>query len=153
MRAKRSKKTGECIIYRETQWQHFNRISKLLNPRENKSLKFKPSDFNIDEITKLIGYARQGKFGDNKTPKPSFLDPFKLLAWNAWTANKGMSVKTARERYINACEKLAKRLGVNTKNPRLPGPKYYDGCGLSKKAQKKKLAAVEKEEEVIVIES
>ena len=64
-----------------------------------------------------------------------------------------MSVKTARERYINACEKLAKRLGVNSKNPRLPGPKYYDGCGLSKKAQKKKLAAVEKEEEVIVIES
>ena len=100
MRAKRDKKTGECIIYRETQWAHFKRIGNLLNPRKNKSLKFKASDFNIDEITKLIGYAQQGRFGNNKTPKPSILDPFKLLAWNAWTANKGMSVKVAREKYI-----------------------------------------------------
>ena len=153
MRAKRNKKTGECIIYKETQWQHYVRIGNLLNPKKNKSLKFSISDFSISEMEKIIGYAAQGRFGDNKRPKPSILEPQKLWFWNAWYKNKGMSVKYAREKYIGMAEKIAKRLGVNTKNPRTPGPKYYEGCGFSKSQQKKKLAAIEKEEEVIVIAS
>lgn len=134
MRAKRDKKTGECIIYKETQWQHFIRIGNLLDPKKNKSLKINISDFSIQEIEDIIGYAVQGRFGDNKRPKPSIFEPEKLWFWNAWNKRKGMSVKVARERYINMAEKFAKRLKVNSKNPRLPGPKYYDGCGLSKKA-------------------
>ena len=51
-------------------------------------------------MLKMYGYGRQARFGDNKTPQPSILDPMKYYPWKAWNENKGMSVKVAREKAI-----------------------------------------------------
>lgn len=99
LRARR-KKNGECIIYKESQWQHVVRLSNTLDPKKNPKAKINPADVKLDKILKLIGLYLQARFGDNKTPKPSIFDPGRLVAWDAWNKNKGMSVKVARERYI-----------------------------------------------------
>ena len=57
-----------------------------------------------------------------------------------------MNVKYAREQTIKMMERMLKRYKKNTRNPKLPGPKYYEGC--FKKGKKKQLMKAEPEEEV-----
>ena len=38
-------------------------------------------EVDFDEMLKLYGLGRQSRFGDNKTPKPSILDPMKYYPW------------------------------------------------------------------------
>lgn len=76
----------------------------------------------------LFAWGKQGTYGDNKTPKPSFLDPIKLYAWETWNKIKGMKVATARENFINLCERILKKMKIKTRDPYKPGPNYYDGC-------------------------
>lgn len=117
LRARRDKK-GYCIKYKESQWQHFNRITDRLDAKKNPNYKAGPADFSIAEITELAGLSQQGKYGNNRTPKPSWLDPVATFMWDAWNKKKGMTVKTAREKYINLCKKFCRRFKVDCRNPK-----------------------------------
>ena len=61
-----------------------------------------------------------------------------------------MKVATARESFINLCERILKKLKINARDPYKPGPNYYDGC--FKKGKKQELKE-DKDEEVILVAS
>ena len=100
----------------------------------------------------MYGLIRQGRFGDNKTPKPSVLALHDLVGWNAWTKNKGMNVIVARVRAMKIMEATLKKFKKDIRNPKLPGPDYYKGC-FEKGKKKSLVAAAEVEDEIVVLES
>ena len=148
LRARRNKK-GDCLQFKESQNQHFIRVAELWDPRKNKKWKINAGDVSLEIGLQMIGIFLQGRFGDNKTPKPSILDPIRLIVWEDWSKHKGMSVKYAREKYISLSERELRRLKKDYSNPKKPGPDYYKGCF---KGKEKKIVE-EKIEEVIEVES
>jgi diazepam-binding inhibitor (GABA receptor modulating acyl-CoA-binding protein) len=66
-------------------------------------LKQKPTD---EELLKLYGFYKQGKFGNNKTSKPSFFDFKSQSKWNSWNNLQGMGKNKAKIEYINFVESL-----------------------------------------------
>lgn len=108
--------------------------------------------FDIQTGLKMYGLIRQGRFGDNRTPKPSILAYHDYVGWNAWYKNKGMNVIKARVQAMKIMEDTLKKFKRSSENPKLPGPDYYEGC--FKKGKKKILVqATEVEDEEVVLES
>ena len=52
----------------------------------------------------------------------------KYYPWMAWTKVKGTSVKNARKETIKMMETMAKKYKRDIRNPKRPGPDYYEGC-------------------------
>ena len=67
-------------------------------------------EFPLDLALKFYGLGTQADIGDNTAKKPPVYDLRSLYLWEAYEANKGMSVKQARIEFLKlAYRELAKR--------------------------------------------
>lgn len=121
---------GNCIVYKESQADHFWRIGYHFVPEGTPQIVDPYEDLTIDESLKMYGLVMQGNYGDNTAEKPWFWEIENLFLWQAWEDLKGMSLRNARAKFIKEAERVLKKLKYEEyiQNPDAPGPNYYDDC-------------------------
>ena len=86
-------------------------------------------DLDRSLALKIYGSSRQGLYGDNKSERPGFGSGFAAkYKWDAWEELKGWSLTKARKEFIKLTEPELIRLGIDMRDPKEPGPDYYEGC-------------------------
>lgn len=59
-----------------------------------------------DLMLRFYAYYKQGTFGRNKQPKPSFWDVVNRAKWQAWEDLGNMSKERAMQEYVNELKKV-----------------------------------------------
>ena len=55
---------------------------------------------------KLYSAGRQGKFGDNKDPKPGMFDIVGKMKWNAWKDREGQDPEACKREFIEMAKAI-----------------------------------------------
>ena len=127
LRAKRNE-DGLCIEYKETLYQHFGRVGQYFDPGPKQVID-PPNDLDLTLALDLYGLSRQALYGDQKAEYPGIWAGFEAnYKWDAWESYKGWNINSARQKFINIGEPLLKERGVDLRDPKEPGPYYYEGC-------------------------
>lgn len=71
--------------------------------QERKDLTDKESK---DTRLKLYSAGRQGKYGDNKDPKPGMFDIVGKLKWNAWKDRTGQDQEECKREFIEMAKEI-----------------------------------------------
>lgn len=72
------------------------------------NLKKTPSN---EELLLIYALYKQGKFGDNNTTQPGFLDFKGAKKWEAWNNLKGKPQNEAKQSYVSLAMELFKKYG------------------------------------------
>ena len=50
------------------------------------------------------------------------------MLWESWEAYKGVRIQAAQKKFIEVAEPLLVERGIDIRDPKEPGPNYYNGC-------------------------
>lgn len=119
--------SGFCIEYRESLFEHFDRIGRLF---EKEPPLLSNLDIGMDRGMKMYGMGMQGSEGDQTGEKPSFIDVLGGMKWDAWEDYRGIKKEFCQKIFIVFASELLveEGLGKWIENPNRPGPDYYSEC-------------------------
>lgn len=81
--------------------EEFERLIEIMKQRTD--LTDKESK---DDRLKLYSSGRQGKFGDNKDPKPGMFDIVGKLKWSAWKEREGQDQEECKREFIQRAKAI-----------------------------------------------
>ena len=89
--------TGFCIQYRESLFEHFDRIGRLF---EKEPPILSHMEIGMTRGMKMYGMGMQGSKGDQTNEKPTIFDVLGGLKWDAWEDYRGIDSKFAQKMFI-----------------------------------------------------
>lgn len=74
-------------------------------------------------------YGKQGTFGDNPDPSPSYLDVVGKFEWDAWDSVRGMDKYEARKKFLSISLPILIQNNVSAEDPKKASiEQKYDKC-------------------------
>jgi len=101
--------TGFCIQYRETLFEHFDRIGSLF---EKEPPLLTHMEIGMDRGLKMYGMGMQGSKGNQTIEKPSFVDVVGVMKWEAWEDYRDIDKVFVQKIFIVFASKLLEDEGL-----------------------------------------
>lgn len=119
--------SGFCIQYRETLYEHFNRLGRLF---EAEPPVLTNMQVGMERGLKMYGMGMQGEHGDVTGEKPGIFDLIARLKYESWEEYRGIKKEFAQKMLIVYASKVLEDEGKADAiiNPNRPGPNYYSEC-------------------------